>query len=231
MHTVHQQPISKFPSKLLVYQRRPKTSIQPGSVSKEQIDICILQRSSSSLPQISDSQEVVQASFSPVQDSSANKSATISCQDYFPIQDNSANRSATVSCQRVFPLSIGFCNQEHLLTSSQTKFSSSFVSQEIHVPMESSSSIILQNLADNTSVSLQEQGQFESYSSLSLSESHKPHNHISDESLEFGTRKSFHPMLTRSKTGSLKAKVCLSAITTCEVSQPKIVKQAFERKE
>ncbi|KAK9018289.1 hypothetical protein V6N11_001267 [Hibiscus sabdariffa] len=101
MHIVAEQPASKFSPKLLVYQRRPKDSIQSASksLSTNQVDLCLHQRSSLSLPQISDGQESVHAS--SIQD----RSASVSCQeDASSIQD----RSASVSCQEDFSLSTGF---------------------------------------------------------------------------------------------------------------------------
>ncbi|KAL4278147.1 hypothetical protein GQ457_03G023550 [Hibiscus cannabinus] len=41
----------------------------------------------------------------------------------------------------------------------------------------------------------------------------------------------FHPMLTRSKIGSLKPRVLLSSVTVSEVPEPKTVKHAFESAE
>ncbi|KAL4280054.1 hypothetical protein GQ457_03G021650 [Hibiscus cannabinus] len=40
-----------------------------------------------------------------------------------------------------------------------------------------------------------------------------------------------HPMLTRSKTGSLKNKVCFSAVASMEIAEPKTVQQALASKE
>ncbi|KAK8533022.1 hypothetical protein V6N12_076303 [Hibiscus sabdariffa] len=88
---------------------RPKTPIKHGSLSKDQVDICLHQRSSSSLPQISIGQESVQASFSPVQGSLT-------------------DRSANISCQETFSSSAAFHDQEHFVSSSQAKLSLSSVS-------------------------------------------------------------------------------------------------------
>ncbi|KAK8527125.1 hypothetical protein V6N12_054350 [Hibiscus sabdariffa] len=133
MHIVVEHPASKFSPKLLVYQRRPKASIQSASksLSTIQVDLCLHQRSSSSLPQISDGQESVHAS------STQDRSGSVSCQeDASSIQD----RSASVSCQEDFSLPAGFCVQGHLLPLSKEKPSSSFMSQESQVPITSFSS-------------------------------------------------------------------------------------------
>ncbi|KAK8589872.1 hypothetical protein V6N12_024262 [Hibiscus sabdariffa] len=74
------QPVSKFASKLLVYQRRLKPSLNTGLVSStSQADMCLHQTDKSQLdgfdeqpnmsqPQVSVSQNSVQTTFSPKQD-------------------------------------------------------------------------------------------------------------------------------------------------------------------
>ncbi|KAL4290280.1 hypothetical protein GQ457_14G022540 [Hibiscus cannabinus] len=92
----------------------------------------------------------------------------------------------------------------------------------------SSSPGVVQQLSTN---SLHIHGSQVSSKESSVSQSSSEVSQGSSSSLASNIKVGCHPMLTRSKTGSLKSKVCFSDVASVEVSEPKTVQQAFESKE
>ncbi|KAL4384768.1 hypothetical protein GQ457_15G009960 [Hibiscus cannabinus] len=190
---------SKFPAKLLVYQRRPKPTIQSVLLPNQQANICLHRESSACLSQVSNFQDDVLAN----------------------VQEHSAGNSN-------IPGDVLANNQEHPLTTSKSSLFS--VSQESQVSINSSS-VGFQGLPISANTSTSSSQKQLQYVSSFLTESGNAGDQNSSASLVSGLRMGCHPVLTRSKTGSLKNKVCFSAVTTMEVPEPKTVKQAFESKE
>ncbi|KAK8488439.1 hypothetical protein V6N11_013076 [Hibiscus sabdariffa] len=184
---------SKFPAKLLVYQRRHKPSIQSVSLPSQQADICLHQESSAGLSQISNFQDDVLAT---VQEHSAENSS-IPCDVLANVQEHFAENSNILG-------DVLANDQEHPLTASKSYLFP--VSQESQVSINSSS-VGFQGLSisSNTSTTSSSQKQLQSVSSFLIANGNTGAQK-SYASLVSGLRMGCHPMLTRSKTGFLKNK-------------------------
>ncbi|KAL4284177.1 hypothetical protein GQ457_16G007100 [Hibiscus cannabinus] len=192
----------KSPSKLLVYQRRPKVLLsgqptlssstsnpQPVLLSSQQNGNLFLARHSLSTAnqqsELLSSQQTGSLSLACQQPQSdagqENDGSTVRHKSLS--SDSSTGSNFPVGCSQVSAMSVGLADTYGQL--SNTQEASKGVSEDS------------QKSASSTG------------------------------STGFSVKVGCHPMLTRSKTGSLKSKVCFSAVASMEVAEPKTVQQAL----
>ncbi|KAL4386691.1 hypothetical protein GQ457_09G004130 [Hibiscus cannabinus] len=210
----------KFPSKLLVYQRRPKvlltgqstlsSSPQPVLLSSQQNGSLFLARhslsSANQQPELLSSQQTGSLFLACQQSQShagqENDGSTVHHKSLS--SDSSTGSNFPVGYSQVSAVYVGLVDTNDQLSNRQEcsdKGSSN--TQEVSDTQEASKGVSEDNQKSASSTG----------------------------STGFSVKVGCHPMLTRSKTGSLKSKVCFSAVASVEVAEPKTVQQALASKE
>ncbi|KAL4272879.1 hypothetical protein GQ457_13G027250 [Hibiscus cannabinus] len=192
----------KFPVKLLVYQKRPKVLLPNQQAESSSMHN---QQAESLSYQHDESLSQQQAEISSLSNQQTDPPS-------LPIQ------------QAVFCF-----HQEPSTSFSQTSNLPDDVSQ-LSTDSLSGSDSQVSNLLDDSSDELSKTQEC-SVRKSSNSQDASEDSQGSSNSLISNIKVGCHPMLTRSKTGSLKNKVCFSAIASVEISEPKTVQQALESKE
>ncbi|KAL4281085.1 hypothetical protein GQ457_03G012870 [Hibiscus cannabinus] len=214
----------KFPARLLVYQRRPKVLLsgqptlssstsnpQPELLSSQQNGSLFLASHSPSAtnqqPELLSSQQtgsLFLASQQPQSDTGQENDDSFVHHKIFS-SDLSTGSNFPVGYSQVSAMSVGLDDTNDQLSNRQ----------ECSV-RESSNT---QEVSNTREVSIEVSKDISEVSQRSAS------------STGFNVKVGCHPMLTRSKTGSLKSKVCFSAVASMEVAEPKTVQQALASKE